>query len=67
MFARQQELVRLGASDRAGPTGDPAAMGTAPFVPAVADYYQTNVISRASAVMAECTQTYVTLMPVAAE
>ena len=67
VFARQQDLVRVGTSDRAGPAGDPGAMSDAPFEPYVRDYYQTNPISRASAVMAECTQTYVTPMPVAAE
>ncbi len=59
VFGPQDELVRMGSTDQAGPTGDPAAMSAEPFVPAVPDYYQTNAISRASIVMAECTRTYV--------
>jgi NADH-quinone oxidoreductase subunit G len=51
-------LPRFGATDPSGPVGDPAAVSEAAFVPAIADYYQTNPISRASAVMAECSQIY---------
>ncbi len=46
-----------------GDVAGPAATGSieaAPFVPAIADYYQTNPIARASAVMAECTKLFVT-------
>ena len=39
----------------AGPAGDPAALGDAPFVSPIANYYQTDPISRASPTMAECT------------
>ena len=48
MFARVGEHARLAASDQAGPAGDPAALSDAPFAYAIADYYQTNPISRAS-------------------
>ncbi len=58
VFGREG-VQRFGASERGGPAGDPAAVGTAAFVPAVPDYYQTNPIARASTVMAECTQTLV--------
>jgi NADH-quinone oxidoreductase subunit G len=44
--------VRTG--DTTGPAGDPAAMGDAPFVPAVPTYYMTDPISRASPTMAAC-------------
>ena len=60
VFARVGFLPRFGASDLTAPAGDPAAISDAPFVPAIADYYQTNAISRASAVMAECSDIYVT-------
>ncbi|MGI3776735.1 MAG: NADH-quinone oxidoreductase subunit NuoG [Janthinobacterium lividum] len=55
VFAREG-LPRFGASERGGPAGDPRAVSGAPFVPAIADYYQTDPISRASATMAECTE-----------
>ena len=58
VFATIGHLPRFGVSDPTGPAGDPAALSATPFVPAFADYYQTNVISRASAVMADCTRTY---------
>ena len=58
VFAIVGFLPRFGATDLAAPSGDPAAVSDQPFVGAVADYYQTNPISRASAVMAECTATY---------
>ena len=35
------------------------ASTAAPLHPAVPNYYQTNVINRASSIMAECTRTYV--------
>ena len=59
IFARRQESVRTGTTDLAGPSGDPAAMGDAPFEPFIKDYYLTNPISRASAVMAECSRVLV--------
>ena len=67
VFATVQELARHGCTDQAGPSGDPAGIGSAPFQPAVADYYQTNVINRASAIMAECTRTYTAPLLQAAE
>ena len=42
-------------------------VSTATFVPAVANYYQTDVISRASPTMAACTATYVAPLAAAAE
>ena len=67
VFARVGFLPRFGASETAGPAGDPAALRLAPFAYAIADYYQTNPISRASATMAECSQTYSPALAVAAE
>ncbi len=55
VFGRIGFLPRFGATDRAGPAGDPAALGDAPFTPAIANYYQTDPISRASPTMAACT------------
>jgi NADH-quinone oxidoreductase subunit G len=66
VFARVG-LKRFGASDRAGPHGDPAALSADPFVASIADYYQTNAISRASLTMAECSQTYAAPLALAAE
>ena len=66
-FGRVGFLPRFGATDLTAPSGDPAAVSDAPFVPAFADYYQTNPISRASAVMAECSQTYSPVLSMAAE
>jgi NADH-quinone oxidoreductase subunit G len=51
-------FVPHGCADAAGPTGDPAAVADAPFVPALANYWQADVISRASPTMAECVKVY---------
>jgi NADH-quinone oxidoreductase subunit G len=66
-FARQDILPRFGCHDAGGPAGDPAAIGTAAFVPVVANYYQTDPISRASPTMAECTATFAASLAQAAE
>jgi len=58
-FGQIGELTRLAGANREGPAGDPGAMGDAPFAVSVPDYYQTNPISRASTVMAECSRIYV--------
>jgi NADH-quinone oxidoreductase subunit G len=55
VFGRVGFLPRFGCSDLTAPSGDPAVVSAAPFVPAVANYYQTDPISRASPTMAECT------------
>jgi len=67
VFARIGTLARFGCTDHTGPAGDPAALGTEPFMPAVPNYYQTDPISRASPTMAECTNTLSPALPVAAE
>ncbi len=58
VFGRVGFLPRFGTGDLSAPVGDPAALGTAPFVPAIPNYYQTDPISRASPTMAACTETY---------
>jgi NADH-quinone oxidoreductase subunit G len=57
VFSRRDILPRFGCSDQAGPAGDPAALSDAPFASPIANYYQTDPISRASPTMAECTAT----------
>jgi NADH-quinone oxidoreductase subunit G len=47
-----------GCADLAGPSGDPAAVADAAFVPALASYWQADPVSRASATMAECARVY---------
>ncbi len=56
-FASIGGLVRQGGVDKAGPAGG-GRLDPAPFVRAIADYYLTNPIARASATMAECSRTY---------
>ena len=67
VFGTVGHLPRFGANDLTAPAGDPAALGDAPFPEIVPDYYQTNPISRASLVMAECTATYAPVPAMAAE
>jgi len=56
VFARVAILPRFGCTDLSGPAGDPAAVAApAAFGKVVANYYQTDPISRASDVMAQCT------------
>ena len=50
----------------AGPRGA-GELGTAPFEAAVSDYYLTNPIARASAVMAECSKLFAAPAALAAE
>ena len=55
VFERRDHLPRFGCSDLTAPSGDATALTSAPFVPAIAIYYMTDPISRASATMAACT------------
>jgi NADH-quinone oxidoreductase subunit G len=57
-FGRIGYLPRAACTDLTGPAGDPSALGDAAFAHRVANYYQTDPISRASPTMAECTATY---------
>ena len=58
VFDRVDFLPRFGCSDLTGPAGDASALGTAPFMPKIANYYMTDPISRASATMAACTEVH---------
>jgi NADH-quinone oxidoreductase subunit G len=66
VFGRLGFLPRFGSTDQTGPSGDPAALSDAPFSPAIANYYQTDPISRASPTMAACTATFAAMPLVAA-
>ena len=67
VFGRVDFLPRFGCSDQSAPAGDPAALGDQPFTPYIADYYQTDPISRASPTMAACTASFAETTLVAAE
>jgi len=54
-FGRVGFLPRFGCTDQSGPAGDPAALSDTAFEPTIANYYQTDPISRASPTMAACT------------
>ncbi len=58
VFARLGEMRRLAGTDTAAPAGDIAALGRERFVPVLANYYQTDPISRASPTMAACVATH---------
>src|SRR3954452_13219347 len=60
VFGRINHLPRFGCSDHSGPVGDPTVLSDAPFVSPVANYYQTDPISRASPTMAACVQAQTT-------
>jgi NADH-quinone oxidoreductase subunit G len=60
VFARIGFLPRFGCTDHSGPAGDPTMLSDAAFEPAVADYYLTDPISRASPTMAECSAVFAT-------
>ncbi|MCB4822500.1 NADH-quinone oxidoreductase subunit NuoG [Roseicella aerolata] len=49
-----------GCTDLTGPAGDASAVSDAPFAPVLQNYWQADVISRASATMAECARVYST-------
>ncbi len=67
VFSRVEFLPRFGCSDLTAPAGDPAALSDAPLTPAIANYYQTDPISRASPTMAACTSTFAPAALAAAE
>ena len=54
VFARPDRVERRGCENQTGPTGDAGALSDAPFVLPIANYWQADVISRASEIMAEC-------------
>jgi NADH-quinone oxidoreductase subunit G len=67
VFARLDMLPRFGCSDLSGPAGGVGALSGPPLGAAVANYYQTDPISRASPTMTECTRVYMTPLARAAE
>ncbi len=54
VFGRVNEMARFGCTDHTGPHGDPAMLSEAPLVSSVANYFQTDPISRSSPTMAAC-------------
>jgi NADH-quinone oxidoreductase subunit G len=58
---------RLAGNDTTAPAGDAAALAAAPFTPVFANYYQTDVISRASPTMAACVTAHYPAQAEAAE
>ena len=66
VFGRVDFLPRFGCTDLTGPSGDPTALSDAAFEPAIANYHQTDAISRASPTMAACTATFASAPLVAA-
>ena len=67
VFARLDVSPRFGATDPTGPEAGDIALSDTGFVYAVANYYQTDPISRASPTMTQCTEIYRPTLAVAAE
>jgi NADH-quinone oxidoreductase subunit G len=66
VFARIGEVAAAGCADLAGPQ-TAMAIEAAPFRLPITDYHRTDVISRASDVMAECASVYGPQQALAAE
>jgi len=60
VFAHLGALPRFGSSDLTGPAAGKFPLSDAKFTEPMPNYYQTDVISRASPTMELCTETYVT-------
>jgi NADH-quinone oxidoreductase subunit G len=58
VFAQIGDVRRLAGTDLAAPAGDVAGLRRDGFVPVLANYYQTDPISRASPTMAACVATH---------
>jgi NADH-quinone oxidoreductase subunit G len=58
VFAQIGGVRRLAGTDLAAPAGDVAALRRDGFVPVLANYYQTDPISRASPTMGACVATH---------
>ncbi|MCB8881868.1 NADH-quinone oxidoreductase subunit G [Acidisoma cellulosilytica] len=65
IFGTVDTFTRLATTDKTGPVNTGAALSSAPFAIAIADYYQTDPISRASPTMQACTETYVPVLQAA--
>jgi NADH-quinone oxidoreductase subunit G len=66
-FAALDVVEPAGVADVAALAAKAGAVGSAPFVPAIADFYLTNPIARASRTMAECSALAAERHKVAAE
>jgi NADH-quinone oxidoreductase subunit G len=58
VFGTVDAFTRMATGDTAGPAAPESANLVARFVSAIANYYQTDPISRASPTMQACTETY---------
>ena len=58
VFAEVDHLARFATSDTTGPADLGQSLPARRFMPAIADYYQTDPISRASPTMQACTETF---------
>ncbi len=67
VFEQIDRLERHGCSDTASPATAGIRLSSAIFRPLIANYYQTDPISRASCTMAVCTETFSTPVREAAE
>jgi NADH-quinone oxidoreductase subunit G len=65
VFGTVDNFTRLATTDTAGPANHGGPLSSAPFAYAIADYYQTDPISRASPTMQACTETYVPVLQAA--
>ena len=67
VFARMDILPRFASGNKGGPAGDSERLLDDAFAPWIANYYQTDPISRASPTMAECTRVHAPATARAAE
>ena len=65
VFGTVDQFTRMATTDTAGPATGGGALSAAPFSYAIADYYQTDPISRASPTMQACTETYIPVLQAA--
>jgi NADH-quinone oxidoreductase subunit G len=67
LFGSIGTLRRLAGMDVSAPAGDAAAIQAEAFLPVIANYYQTDPISRASPTMAACVAAHAPVLAEAAE
>jgi NADH-quinone oxidoreductase subunit G len=65
VFAQVDHLVRMATTDTAGPADRGESLSPASFTRGIADYYQTDPISRASPTMQACTETFAPVLQAA--
>jgi NADH-quinone oxidoreductase subunit G len=66
-FAQRDQITPADLGGLAAIEASGGAMGSEPFVSPIGDYFQTNPIARASAVMAQCSDLAQRRLPLAAE